>query len=186
MAMLSEVRLLRKLQVHDPDSLTEELARAEEVAHDGLNEARTAIAQMRVNAVRDTGLGPALRTAFDRFIDRTALSGEFDADPEAAGVGDERAETLFRMAEEAMRNIERHAMATRASIALRTVDGTQLQLRIEDDGIGFNPDIPQQGHYGIVGLREQAQLIGAHLHIDSAPGRGTALTVTLRMTPEEL
>jgi signal transduction histidine kinase len=186
MAMLSEVRLLRKLQVHDPDSLREELARAEEVAHEGLNEARTAITQMRVNAVRDTGLGAALRTAFDRFIDRTALSGEFTADPDAAGFGDERAETLFRMAEEAMRNIERHAMASHASLALRTLDGTQLQLRIEDDGIGFDPAAPHQGHYGIIGLHEQAQLIGAHLLIDSAPSRGTTLTVTLRMTPEEL
>jgi signal transduction histidine kinase len=186
MAMLSEVRLLRKLQLHDPDSLREELARAEEVAHEGLNEARTAITQMRVNAVRDTGLGAALRTAFDRFIDRTALRGEFTADPDAAGFGDERAETLFRMAEEAMRNIERHAMASHASLALKTVDGAQLQLRIEDDGIGFDPAAPHQGHYGIIGLHEQAQLIGARLLIDSAPSRGTTLTVTLRMTPEEL
>src|ERR1700722_19155141 len=169
MAMLSEVRLLRKLQVHDPDSLREELARAEEVAHDGLNEARTAIAQMRVNAVRDPGLGAALRTAFDRFVDRTALSGEFSADPEAAGFGDERAETLFRMAEEAMRNIERHAMATRAAVALRTIDASQLQLRIEDDGIGFDPAIPRQGHYGLVGLHEQAHLIGARLRSTVLP-----------------
>jgi len=51
MAMLSEVRLLRKLQVHDPDSLPDELARAEEVAQSGMNEARSAIAQMRVNSV---------------------------------------------------------------------------------------------------------------------------------------
>jgi signal transduction histidine kinase len=186
MAMLSEVRLLRKLEAHDPGSLREELARAEEVAHEGLNEARTAITQMRVNAVRDTGLGAALGKAFDRFIDRTALRGEFIADPEAARFGDERAETLFRMAEEALRNIERHAMAARAVVTLQTVDRTQLKLCIEDDGIGFDPDVPRQGHYGIVGLHEQAHLIGAHLCIDSAPGRGTTLTVTLRMTPEML
>jgi signal transduction histidine kinase len=186
MAMLSEVRLLRKLELHDRDSLREELARAEEVAHEGLNEARTAITQMRVNAVRDTGLGAALGKAFDRFIDRTGLRGEFSADPETARFGDERAETLFRMAEEALRNIERHAMATRAAVTLRTVDGAQLELRIEDDGVGFDPDAPRQGHYGIVGLHEQAHLIGARLRIDSAPGIGTTLTVTLRMTPEML
>jgi signal transduction histidine kinase len=186
MAMLSEVRLLRKLEAHDRESLREELARAEEVAHEGLNEARTAITQMRVNAVRDTGLGAALGKAFDRFIDRTGLRGEFTADPVAARFGDERAETLFRMAEEALRNIERHAMATRAAATLRTVDGAQLELRIEDDGIGFDPDAPRNGHYGIVGLHEQAHLIGAHLRIDSAPGKGTTLTVTLRMAPEML
>jgi signal transduction histidine kinase len=59
-------------------------------------------------------------------------------------------------------------------------------LSIEDNGIGFDPATPHQGHYGIIGLHEQAQLIGAHLLIDSAPGRGTTLSVTLRMTPEEL
>jgi signal transduction histidine kinase len=186
MAMLSEVRLLRKLQAHDPASLPEELARAEEVAHDGLNEARRAIAQMRVNAVRDTGLGAALGKAFDHFIDRTALSGNFRADPGASGFGDERAEILFRMAEEALRNIERHAMATRALVSLETAEGTELTLRIEDDGVGFDAGAPRPGHYGLVGLHEQAQLIGAHLCIESAPGRGTIVTITLRMTPEAL
>ena len=186
MAMLSQVRLLRKLELHDPVSLREELARAEVVAHEGLNEARTAITQMRVNAVRDTGLGAALGKAFSQFIDRTGLSGEFTADPDASRFGDERAETLFRMAEEALRNIERHAMATRAVLTLRAADEAQLKLCIEDDGIGFDPNVPRRGHYGIVGLHEQAQLIGAHLNIDSAPGRGTTLTVTLRMTPEML
>jgi signal transduction histidine kinase len=186
MAMLSQVRLLRKLELHDPESLREELARAEEVAHEGLKEARTAITQMRVNAVRDTGLGAALGRAFSQFIDRTGLSGEFTADPDASRFGDERAETLFRMAEEALRNIERHAMATRAAVTLRTVDETQLKLCIGDDGIGFDPNLPRRGHFGIVGLHEQAQLIGAHLSIDSAPGRGTTLTVTLRVTPEML
>ncbi len=183
MAMLSEVRLLRKLQMHDPESLRDELARAEEVAHEGLNEARTAIAQMRVNAVRDTGLGAALSRAFDRFLDRTALSGEFISDPEAARFGDERAETLFRIAEEALRNIERHAMASRVVVTLQTVDGTQLKLRIEDDGVGFDPATPRPGHFGIVGLREQAELIGAQLRIESIANEGTTVIVTLRLSP---
>jgi signal transduction histidine kinase len=186
MAMLSEVRLLRKLQAHDPASLPEELARAEEVAHDGLNEARTAITQMRLNAVRDTGLGPALAKAFDRFLDRTGLIGEFASDSEAARFGDERAETLFRMAEEALRNIETHAMASRVTVTLAMRNETHLQLQIEDDGIGFDTGLSRPGHFGLVGLREQAQLIDADLRIRSAPNEGTTLTATLRIAPEVL
>jgi signal transduction histidine kinase len=186
MAMLSEVRLLRKLQAHDPASLPDELARAEEVAHEGLNEARTAITQMRLNAVRDTGLGPALAKAFDRFIDRTGLIGEFTSDSEAARVGDERAETLFRMAEEALRNIERHAMASRVTVTLTVKDEAHLRLQIDDDGIGFDTGLSRPGHYGLVGLREQAQLIDAELHIRSAPNEGASLSVTLRIAPEVL
>jgi signal transduction histidine kinase len=186
MAMLSEVRLLRKLQAHDPASLPDELARAEEVAHDGLNEARTAITQMRLNAVRDTGLGPALAKTFDRFIDRTGLIGEFASDSEAARFGDERAETLFRMAEEALRNIERHAMSSRVTVALAMKNETHLNLQIVDDGVGFDPGLSRPGHYGLVGLREQAQMIDAELHIRSGPNEGTALSVTLRIAPEVL
>ena len=186
MAMLSEIRLLRKLQTHDPAALAEELARAEEVAHDGLNEARTAITQMRVNAVRDTGLGAALAQMLDRFRDRTGIAAKFSADPVAASVGDERAETLFRMAEEALRNIERHSSAGNVGVALDTIDDTHVRLRIEDDGVGFDPERTRPGHYGLVGLREQAQLIGADLLIDSMPGRGTVLSAVLRIVPELL
>jgi len=186
MAMLSEVRLLRKLQAHDPKSLPDELARAEEVAHEGLNEARTAITQMRLNAVRDTGLGPALAKAFDRFVDRTGMALKFDADPEAARFGDERAETLFRMAEEALRNIERHARASQVTVTLTMQEDARIALRIEDDGIGFDASQTLPGHYGLVGLREQAQLIDADLQIRSAPKEGTAVTATLRIAPEIL
>jgi signal transduction histidine kinase len=186
MAMLSEVRLLRKLQVHDPVSLADELARAEEVAQEGLNEARTAITQMRLNAVRDIGLGPALAKTVSRFTDHTGINLEFTADNAAARFGDERAETLFRIAEEALRNIERHAMASRIVVALTMFNETHLRLRIADDGIGFDATVPRPGHYGLVGLREQAQLIDAQLQIDSVPNEGTVLTVTLRVAPEIL
>jgi len=136
-----------------------------------------------VNAVRDTGLGPALAAAFARFVDRTGVAGDFAAEPSAASFGDERAETVFRMAEEVLRNVERHAQAARVSVRLQMAGAAHLRLAIEDDGTGFDPEAPQPGHFGLVGLREQAQLIGAELLIDSAPGRGTRVLVTVRTAP---
>jgi signal transduction histidine kinase len=168
MAMLSEVRLLRKLQVHDPSSLADELARAEEVAHAGLNEARSALSK-----------------AVERFKDRTGLYVELAIDGDAARFGDERADIIFRMTEEALRNIERHAGASRVRISLAT-DRTHLSLLIEDDGIGFDPAVSRAGHFGLVGLREQAHLIGAGVAIDSAPDAGTRVRVSLRIAPESL
>lgn len=184
--MLSEVRLLRKIQVHDPDSLGEELARAEEVAHAGLNEARSAIAQMRGNSARDTGLGPALSKAVERFRDRTGLMVEAAIDGAAARFGDDRADVIFRMTEEVLRNIQRHARASRVRLSLQTEHGTHLILSIEDDGVGFDPAAARPGHFGLVGLREQAQLIGADFTIASAPERGTQVRVALRIAPEKL
>ncbi|HEX3396353.1 MAG TPA: histidine kinase [Steroidobacteraceae bacterium] len=186
MAMLSEVRLLRKLQGHDPASVGEELARAEEVAHAGLNEARSAIAQMRVSSVRDLGLGPAIAKAIVRFKDRTGLTVELSMDPDAARFGDERAEVIFRMTEEALRNIEHHARASRVRIALSSADAAHLQLEIADDGVGFDTSLSRPGHFGLVGLREQAQLIGAELQIQSTPNSGTTLRLSLRIAPEAL
>jgi signal transduction histidine kinase len=182
MAMLSEIRFLRRLQTRDPAAVTDELARAEKLAHEGLQEARTAITQMRVTAVRETGLGPALASAFERFTNHTGLAGDFNADDVAARFGDERAETILRMAQEALRNVERHARATRVTVRLQS-NGTVLELRIEDNGIGFDPDALRPGHYGIVGLREQAELIGAELRIDSKPNEGTTFRLSLRLSP---
>jgi signal transduction histidine kinase len=186
MAMLSEVRLLRKIQVHDPASLADELARAEAVAHAGLNEARSAIAQMRGHSARDTGLGPALSQAIQRFKDRTGLSVELAIEGDAARFGDDRADVIFRMTEEVLRNIERHARASRVRLSLRIVDGTHLVLLIEDDGVGFDPLLSRPGLFGLVGLREQAQLIGAEIDIASAPERGTSVRTSLRIAPESL
>jgi len=183
MAMLSEIRFLRRLQSRDPAAVAEELARAEKLAHEGLQEARSAITQMRVTAVRETGLGPALANEFERFINRTGLTGDFSADVAAARFGDERAETILRMAQEALRNVERHARATRVVVRLQSTNDALLELRIEDNGVGFDPQALRSGHYGIVGLREQAELIGAELRIDSKPNEGTSLRVSLRLSP---
>jgi signal transduction histidine kinase len=120
---------------------------------------------------------------FERFLNLTGLVGDFQADASAARFGDERAETILRMVGEALRNIERHARATTVRMRLRSIDESSLELRIEDNGIGFDPQQSRPGHYGIVGLREQAELIGAQLNIDSVPGQGTTLRIVLRLPP---
>ena len=183
MAIISEIRFIRRLQTQDPDSVAEELKRAEELAHEGLSEARSAIDQMRATTVREAGLGPALSGEFAKFVDRTGLVGEFRAEPAAGRFGDERSEVLFRMTHEALRNIDRHAKATRVAVTLEIVSGTHLVLRIEDDGVGFDPQTPRRGHYGLIGLHEQAELIGADLRIDSKFQSGTKICISLPISP---
>jgi YD repeat-containing protein len=184
MAMLTEIRLLKKLSVTQPEALAEELLEAEKAAHQGLQEARAAIAQIRYNPVRDVGLGVALQDYLQLFCDRTGIACHFECDPALATFSEERAETLFRIAEEALRNVERHAGARNVTVSLRSAEeGSVLQMSISDDGVGFEPQSAHPGHYGLVGLREQAQLIGAHLEIVSLPGEGTRLTAILRLAP---
>ena len=184
MAMLTEIRLLKRLHATQPASLPEELARAEETAHQGLQEARAAIAQLRFSPVRDAGLAAAVEEHLKLFAARTAIAADFVHTLPAGSVADERGEILFRMAEEVLRNIERHAGAREVEVRLRAAQGDgSVVLTISDDGIGFDPDLERPGHFGLTGLREQAALIGAQLEITSAPGAGTRVTVTLPSSP---
>lgn len=184
MEMLLEVRTLRMLHAHDPDKLGAELERAEQVAAQGLKEARDAVGQMRLNAVRDLGLGAALHAAVNRFAERTGVTVRYDAAPRAASFADARAETVFRIAEEALRNIDRHAQASHVDVCLQDGDNGTIALTIADDGVGFDPAAPHPGHYGVLGIREQAQLIDAELELHSAPGAGAKLELRLRVGPE--
>ena len=180
MAMLSEIRLLKRLSVTNPGAMAEELMHAEENAHQGLKDVRAAITQMRFNPVRDAGLAAALADLVKLFVERTGIPVDYTSDAPAGAFADERAETLFRIAEEAMRNVERHAAATRVTISLRAPrDGKGLALTIADNGVGFDAEATHLGHYGLAGLREQAQLIGAVLTIHGASQQGTTISVAL-------
>lgn len=184
MEMLLEVRTLRMLHQHHPERLKAELERAEQVARDGLKEARDAVHQMRLNAVRDLGLGAALSGAANRLAERTGLAVDYRADPQAASFADARAETLFRIAEEALRNVDRHAQAAHVEIRLVDAGAGTIEMVIADDGIGFDPKMPIPGHFGVTGIHEQALLIGADLELLSAPGAGTRLRLRLQVGPE--
>jgi signal transduction histidine kinase len=192
MALLTQIRLVRKLHGRmGASELEAELDRAEGVAVTGLTDTRAAIKQMRDNEVRDLGLGPALHDLAKRFGHRTNLAVSIDIDPLASSWVDDRAETAFRLAEESLRNVERHARARSVAVKLwcpergaapgngdqEFQERASACLEISDDGMGFDPEIPQPGHYGMRGMREQAELIGADLHVDSQPGHGTRITL---------
>lgn len=191
MALLTQIRMIRKLSrrpVAGVD-LDEELQRAEAVAATGLAEARAAIGQMRHNGVREAGLGPALAELVQRFSRRTGIAAQFRADPEAAGQAGERAEIAFRIVEEALHNVERHAQARqvevrvefepaqRAPAGMLIGAGPRVRLSVSDDGVGFDPTVPVPGHYGLRGMAEQAALMQAQWQIDSRLGAGTRLTL---------
>jgi signal transduction histidine kinase len=184
MEMLVEVRTLRTLHAHDPQRLAAEFDRAEQLARDGLREAREAVSQMRVDAVHDLGLSAALSVAVSRFVERTGLAVRFDADAGTSRFTDTRAEVVYRIAEEALRNVDRHARASQVEAQLKELGDGIVELTISDDGVGFDTAAARPGHFGLTGIREQAQLIDAHLELASRPQAGTTLRLRLRMDPE--
>lgn len=191
MALLTQIRLIRKLRTRlsEPD-LEAELAQAEEVAAQGLTEARAAITQMRHNSVRDEGLGAALHQLLTRFQERSGINTVLHVDTQAADFADERAETVFRIVEEALKNVERHANADTVQVTLRWIEplaatlaywnpheAGRIHIEVADDGVGFDPEAPCPGHYGLRGIREQAELIEANLELHSAPSAGARLVL---------
>lgn len=177
MAMLTEIRVLKRLASTQPQELPAELVRAEHAARQGLEEARHAIDQLRSNPVQQIGLGAALADLARVFGERQGIDAACDFDPALAALADEAAQTVFRMAEELLRNVERHAGARHVRMRLWRTHEAQACLELADDGRGFDPHAVVPGHYGLVGLREQAEAIGAQLQIDSSPGLGTRVRV---------
>jgi PAS domain S-box-containing protein len=171
--MIAEARLIAK-KTNDPETKAA-LAELDAQARLGLWEAREAIAQTRAARREDTDLR-AIATEFQsRWFDvETTLDIADDAPlaPETA--------TLFAaVLREALRNIELHAGARRVRVAL-ALDETSARLLVEDDGAGFDPQAPTPGHSGVSGMRERAALAGATLDVESAPGKGTRITLIAR------
>jgi protein-histidine pros-kinase len=98
-----------------------------------------------------------------------------DIDPSPADVGADAQLALFRVTQEALNNVVRHASAHAASVSLRKIDNG-LMLAVRDDGIGFDPaHSSERKHLGLASMRERMQLVGGSLDIDSVPGQGTTI-----------
>jgi len=131
--------------------------------------------QLHPSVLDELGLVEALRAECERRGRRGRLELSLKLDPLPAVVGKETALCLFRVAQEALNNVGRHAGAGAASVTLRQVDGGFF-LAVRDDGVGFDPASPGRSRsLGLASMRERVRLVNGTLDIESAPGRGTAV-----------
>jgi signal transduction histidine kinase len=154
-----------------------ELGKAQITAKRGLEETRAAISDLRANIVEELGLSGALQRQCDVLQQRAGADVAFEARGKEPQLSKEQGETLFRIAQEAMNNIERHAQAKHVRVTLDAGNG--MTVSIQDDGIGFDATAMDDDRFGLRGMRERAELIGAHLRVDSAAGHGTTVMVML-------
>jgi two-component system nitrate/nitrite sensor histidine kinase NarX len=124
------------------------------------------------------GLRPALEELCARFAHH-GVRVELRADERLPELAPEVAVVVLRVLSEALTNVERHAGAANAVIEACAVDG-RLELVVSDDGPGFAAVAgPSEGHFGLLLMRERAQAVGAELVVDSTPGHGTRVALTL-------
>jgi two-component system NarL family sensor kinase len=165
------------------DKAAEKVRRALELSRTNLEEARRSVLDLRAARLQEVALPDALRRLAQRFVDESGIEIEFSSDSLRGRLSARVEMGLLRIAEEALDNIRRHAAAGEVHMSLQANDD-QVTLAIEDDGVGFDPQIAarQAQHgtgFGLVGVRERARLLKGSLSIQSARGHGTRLTVTV-------
>jgi signal transduction histidine kinase len=148
------------------------------LARDGLGNARQAIQSLRTNPVETLGLVEAIGDMLQAFQARTGVQADLTVAGDEPDLTMEETQTLFRIAEEGLTNIERHAAAQQVSLRLAFgIDRIDLVLR--DDGIGFDPASVDADRYGLTGMQERAAMIEAALEVNSQPNKGTEIICSL-------
>jgi two-component system sensor histidine kinase UhpB len=150
------------------------LAQAMGLARESLEEVRGIVRRLRPEALDDLGLIPALTTLTDRVADASGIQVRHGFDPHLPNLNADAELVVYRVAQEALTNVVRHAGASRVEVRLEHRDGG-VRLRVVDDGRGFGNEI--RFGSGIGGMRERALLIGANLKV--TPGRGGGVEVQL-------
>jgi len=130
----------------------------------------------------DCGLTAALEWLAEDFGHRWELPCELQLPEGEIALDEARATALFRIVQESLTNIARHAHARRVRIRLRRCP-SRLCLCVADDGVGFDSAHERSGRFGLLGMRERALKIGARLRIRSRPGGGTTLLLNLPLVP---
>ena len=146
-----------------------------ETTQEALGEMRLLLFELRPPHLDEHGLAGALRSRLQAVEARAGLKTEFDCQGEGR-LAPETEQELFRLAQEALNNVLKHAHARHVCVRL-DLTGDQVVVEVADDGMGFEPSSPEAEGYGLPGMRERAERLGGTVEIDSGPGAGTRVRV---------
>lgn len=137
------------------------------------------VASMLRPGALDMGLVSAAEWLLANFQERSGVRCRLEAPTEELAMDDDRTTAVFRILQESLTNIARHAEASNVTVTL-TLDEGELCMQVEDDGVGFDSQLVRQKKtFGLMGIRERAMAFGGLSSIDSRPGDGTTLTVRI-------
>ena len=165
--------------------LKKQVADARALAASSLTELRRIFSGLRPAILDDLGLVPAIRWFARTNLEQVGIRVIVKAPSVPLELSPAVTTTLFRIVQEAVSNIVRHANAGSVTIVLQ-LSGGLIQMRIQDDGRGFDPknasrDAVELQQLGLLGIRERAELLGGQIQIESAPEKGTSLQVSFPM-----
>jgi signal transduction histidine kinase len=180
----------------DVEELTGDLQETDEVlggVENGLGEEvrvlRRLMGALRPPVLDNRGFGEALGEHARRFEQETGIAVDLGLGL-AARLPQEIETILYRITQEALNNVAKHAKAGQVTVTVDQLDDGRVRLRVRDDGVGFDTSntaqLLREGHFGLAGMRERASLVDGTLEIGSIPGHGTTIEVRLPTKLAEL
>lgn len=177
-ALSLQLQAVGTLLDHEPAEAKAQLREAQLTTRASANEVRRAIKKLRATPLEELGLAEALRELCRAQAERTNAQFDFSiADPGALDPLTEQA--VYRIASEALVNIERHASATQVRVTLEHRADSKLCLTIQDNGVGFDRQTVPADRYGLTGMSERAHEIGGKLLMQSMPHSGTTIQLEI-------
>jgi signal transduction histidine kinase len=173
-ALTSILLGLKAVEGADSGAHRETVAHLREQVKATLQDVRRLAVELRPSTLDDFGLVPALQRLVDTFTEQTGITVQLEAPLGEERLPEEVETTLYRMVQEALTNVVKHAQARTVSVVVRRRNGTVTAV-VEDDGRGYAGDGGQG--LGLVGMRERADLVNGRLSIESRPGAGTTLSL---------
>lgn len=174
---------VRQRIAEDPEAAAAKLSQMLAMLDECVASTRRIASDLRPLVLDDLGLVPAIEWAAQAFTQRTGVACDLDLD-ETLELPEPYATAVFRIVQESLANVGKHACATRARVRVARA-GHDLVLEVRDDGIGFRPGAARKPQsLGLLGLRERAHLVKGQVSVDSEPGAGTTVRASIPLAPE--
>jgi signal transduction histidine kinase len=169
---------LKKEAAYNTKGLGRKIARTQQLVEHSVNIVHQFARELRPTALDDLGLIPALHTFMKGFKQETGIQVSLSAEDAVEQVDGDQRTVLYRVAQEALHNIARHAHASHAHVIIQKQAGA-VCLKIEDDGKGFEAEraapSKKDRRLGLLGMRERVEMVNGRFRIESTPGKGTTI-----------
>ena len=177
---LTVVNVHLAMASRSPQGAPEQIAEARKLVEQTMGVVHRFARELRPAMLDDLGLAAALRSHIQSFAVRTKLQIAFEADPIVEQLGDDERMAIYRVVQEALTNVARHAEATQVAVTIRQTR-VAVRLEITDDGKSFSlaQKEESQQRLGLLGMQERVRLVNGTFHIDSREGQGTTIRVDL-------
>ncbi len=176
--LVLRVEIVQRMIDKNKEEASRELEELKKIVKNSVTDVRKIIYALRPMSLEELGLVPTLRKYIDRFVGETEIGLDFEVLGEAEKLPSSIEVTIFRLIQEGLNNIKKHAQASSGRVVLE-FDSQNIKILIADDGQGFDSDEKLENSYGLASMNERCSLLQGDFQIKSNPGQGTRIDIRL-------